>query len=922
MKLKSILKMQSVDILRKIEEYWDITPADLSHQQTEEEQRKQLIANLYQRLQNRPLWEKVFSRLAKEERDLVNFLAIHGGDLHVNEVRDRFFEGDSARLTETVNSLSQRGIVFFDSVPDVAEELILVGIPEPFLRYIELPSFWEGYLGNFLKEKSNNELKHIATQGLRVQPESACKNYLIWLIREHLLDPRFLRKYLERLPSGANQVLDILFDRKGVCVYRDLLELNVQKRYDHTRGDAIQWLLNTSGLLFTAVPGGNKYNNLLMIPRDVMYIINHHFQPDNRTFQELDSVTLIKKEQAPTVVLDNSNTLMRDLVVFCNFVDRYPVKMLATGGIGKNDLKKVLPLLSRFKSLKYAEFLSLFVIQKKFLVSTGDSYRVSNSFLRWLEDSQAAYRDIAWWWLKSTEWNEEFVEGNTVHIEPHPAGLTSIVAFRRTVIETLNEMPRDRWCVFKGFLEEVLPTVEQEIPGRGEPLVYDKHTRSNALVVESIVAECLQWLGILAVGLKHEKDTEVIGQRIGDGKVMKARGGSRGRPRKQPDIEFTFRFTDLGRYVFHHHPEHWGELFQSEDEDDIAPMQFDVDQFIVQPTHEVIVPPDLKLRTFYHLNEIAAIKSIDVMSILTITRDSVREGLDRGLRGEEMLDFLHKNSRTPIPDSLNQLIRDAAQKHGEVNMGYAGGYIIIDDQPLLEQIRLNKKIAPAIKDVVDNRLVLLRPDADVKRLARELQKVGFMPRLGSEHVHMREDDQFHLTLSREDMYTLIAAVQYTRECRDEHGKSVTEQRMTPLLERLKPDPRTFQALNDLAEPLVKTWARTSRSALESKIDDVKDKYQSQISQIVNTTMPRGVSKRNFDGPDPASDLDDIERMLDFAVENEFDIEIQYVKNNRDEVKEIVSPESVERDRLLGRCRSRGNAFAVYRIERIQEARLI
>ncbi len=283
-----------------------------------------------------------------------------------------------------------------------------MGIPEPFLRYIELPSFWEGYLGNFLKELSNNELKHVATQGLRIQPESACKNYLIWLLRKHLLDPKFLRAYMERLPGGAQNVMQLLLERKGVCVYRDLLELNVQRRYDHSRGDAIHWLMNTSGLLFTAVPGGNKYNNLLMIPRDVTFILQNHYQPDERTFHELDSVTLVTKEDSPTVILDNSNTFLRDLVVFCNIIDRYPVKVLATGGIGKNDLKKVLPYLSRFKSLKYAEFLSLFAIERKFLVSTGDSYRVSGTFLTWLEDSQSAYSDLITWWLKTTDWNEEY----------------------------------------------------------------------------------------------------------------------------------------------------------------------------------------------------------------------------------------------------------------------------------------------------------------------------------------------------------------------------------------------------------------------------------------------------------------------------------------------------------------------------------
>lgn len=922
MKLKSILKLQPVQQLQKIETFWSISPADLSAAASDEEKRQLLIANLYQRLQNRSLWERVFAALDADERNLVSFLAIHGGDLEQSEVVRRYFAGDSTRMHAMVAKLSERGIVFFDEVQEATQPLTLIGIPEPFLRYVELPSFWEYYLGFFLKEKSNNELKHIATQGLKIQPESACKNYLIWLLRENLLDPRFLRRYLERMPAGCQQVIDIMLERKGVCVYRDLLELNVQKRYDHSRGDAIQWLLNTSGLLFTAVAGGNKYNNLLMLPRDITYILQNHYQADDRTFQELDSITLVTKEEAPTVILENSNTVLRDLVVFSNFVNRYPVKVLSTGGIGKNDLKKALPLLSRHKSLKYAEFLSLFVVQKKFIISTGETYRVSNSFLKWIEDPHQAYADLVSWWLKTTEWNEEFIDGNVEHVEPAPTGLTSIVAFRRTVLEKLNEMPRDRWIKFDSFLEETLPAIEQEIPARSEPLAYDRHTRANELVVESILAECLHWLGIIAIGFRNDRDWENIGMRQGDGKLMRARGGSRGRPRKQPEVDFTLRFTDLGRQVFEVHPEHWPELFQSQDENAVRPMSFDVDHFILQPTHDVIVPPDLRLRTFYHLNEIAAIKSIDVMSILSITRESIRDGLDRGLRGEEILDFLRRNSRTPVPDSLVALVRECAEKHGEVNMGYAGGYIIIDDQPLLEQIKLNKKISPAIKEIIENRIVLLNTDADVKRLARELQKVGFMPRLGSEHVHMKDDELFQLTLSREDMYTLIAAIRYARECEDNKGNRVAEERLVPLLEKMKPDPRAFVMLNDLAEPLLKTWLRAQESSVDARLEELKTKYQSQLTRIVSTGIPRGVSKRSFDGPNPAVEQDDIERMLEFAVENEFEVEIQYVKSNREEVREAVAPESIERDRLLGRCRSRDNSFAVYKIDRITRARLM
>lgn len=921
MKLKSILKTLSIDQLREIESHWEIAPADLDKAKTDGKKQDLLIANLYQRLQSRSAWEIAVRGLTDAEMGLIHFLVIHGGDLEKSEVRRRYFDGDEKRLLDMVGGLARRGIVFLDEVPGLRSPLTLVGVPEPFLRFIDLPSFWEGYLGHFLKEHSNNELKHIATQGLRLQPESANKNYLIYLIRTALLDPKFLRRYLDQLPEGPSAVFQSLVERNGACVYRDLLELNIQRRYDHSRGDALQWLLNTSGLAFTAVPGGNKYNNLLMVPRDVMYVISNHFTEDNRSFRQLDSVTVVEKEKAPSTILDNSTTLLRDMVVFANFVDAHPVRVLATGGIGKNDLKKILPAISRHKTVKYVEFLSVFMIEKKFLVSTGETYRVSHTFLKWLEDSQAAYADLLAWWLKTASWNEEFVEGNTVHTEPKPTGLVSIVPFRRLVLEVLSEMPRDRWCLEEGFHEELLPKIAQDIPRRGDAFFYDKFTRSNELVTESIVAECLSWLGLVAIGLPSEREAELIGMRQGDGKTMKARGGSRGRPRKQKQFHFTFRFTDLGRFVFSRALDNWERLFEKENENEVTPLNFDVQSFIVQPTHEIMVPPDLELRAFYHLVQFCEVKSIDVMSLLVVTKDSLREGLDAGLTGEEIMDFLKQHSRTPVPDSMRYLIEECARKHGEVNMGHAGGFIVVDDELVLNQMQANRKIAPAIKKVLPGGVVILASDVDVKKLSREMQRIGFMPRLESEHVHIVDDERYNFSLTREDTVKLIAAVQMVLNMKDEKGREFAHDRMGPLLERLKSDQRSYSAIADLAEPLVQTWTKTLEDARQDEIEKVRREYDTRISHLMTNSVPRNTSKFTFDGPNPAKKPEDVHRMMDFAIEHEFEVEIDYTKANKDQVTETIAPESLERDRLYAHCRTR-DAYSVYRMDRILACRLV
>lgn len=921
MKLKSILKTLSTEHLRGIEQHWGIAPADLSATSNDEARKDLLINNLYQRMQHPAAWDHASRELATEDRNLIHFLTIHGGDLEAGEVCRRFFGGDKARMEKQVSALALRGLVFFDNVPGLSAPLRLAGVPEPFLRYIDLPSFWEGYLGHFLKEMSNNELKHVATQGLRLAPESANKNYLIHLIRSALLDPKFLRRYIERLTEPQRTAFQGLVETKGVCVYRDLLELNVPRRYDHSRGDAIQWLLQSSGLVFTAVPGGNKYNNLLMIPRDVMYILQNHYEPDNRTFAQLDSVTLVEKEKKPSVILDHSNTLLRDIVVFVNVIDRHPVRVMATEGISRNDLKKVQPMLAAHNSVKYCEFLALFLIENKFLVSTGETYRASHDFLDWIKDSQKAYTDILTWWLKTADWNEEFVDGNVAHTEPAVTGLVPIAGMRRLVIDALRDMPHDRWCVESGFYEEVLPRIRQEVPRRGDPLAYDKHTRSNELVVESLVAESLCWLGILAIGVGSEEDVELIGTRLGDGKTLKARGGSRGRPRKQKALHYTFRFTELGRFVFSRPVDAWERLFEPLDPNEFMPLKFDVTSFIVQPTHEVVVPPDLDLRTFFHLNEIGTVKSIDVMSILAITRESLREGLDRGFEGPAILDFLTKHSRTPLPETLKALIRECSEKHGEVNMGFAGGYILIDDTALLGQVTTNRKIAGSIKRVLDDRLVILHRDADVNKLSRELAKIGFLPRLESEHVHVTEDDLYNISLSREDLIKLIAALRFTMNARDEKGRDVATDRLGPLLERLKTDPRSFGVLNEQAEPLIRLWSKAVDGAVEARIAEKEREFENKLSHLVSNSVPRGTSKYNFDGPNPAEKLPDVRLMIDFAIENEFEVEIDYVKATHEKVTELIAPESLERDRLYAHCRTR-DAYSVYRMDRIQQARLV
>lgn len=918
MKLKSILRTLSYKTLQDILDFWKIQPPTLDDELEEKHRRGIMADYLYPRLQNRQFFEGAYAQLSEEEKDLIFFLAIHGGDLEKEEVLERFFNGDAEEFDGIVTSLSSKGFVFIDDLSDEEVGAVLVGLPEPYLRYIELPSYWEGYLGNFLKDLSTQQLKTMAHTGMKLQLDSMKKNFLLSRIRKFLLNPTKLKEYISSLPTNERQVFNTLLERKGICVYRDLLDVGYQKRYDHSKADYINNLLAVSGLVFTAVHKPNKYNNLLMIPRDISYIIEKSFKPDRRSLKDLDTVSLPGRESPPTIVLDNSNSLLRDVVIFASFINRNAVKTLSNGGIGKNDLKKVLPLLSANKTVKYVSFIVLFLISKKFIIGVGGHWKVSNTFVKWLEDSQECYQDIFHYWLETSEWNEEYLDGNTVHTETSPTNLVNIPEMRKLVLKNIEIIPHDRWIDFGAFVESLMPQVEINIPKRGSQLVLERNNRPNTLVVESIIAETMYWLGLVTLGLSNIRDSERLGNRLTD---VSESAGKRIKADREQQLQFFFKLTDLGSFVLEGLYLEPQKLFESQSHNVVTPLNYDIMEFTVQPNLEVITPPDLNLKSFYHLNEFSDIKTVDVMSTLTISKESLREGMDKGLRGEDILKFLAESSRQRLPDTVRHLISECSDKHGEVNMGFAGGYIRVDDPILLEELKSQKRIRSLIKDIVEDKLVLLAPDVNVKKLAKELQRLGFMPQLDSEQVHLTSEGRYHLSLTKEDLYYLIGALQFILAVEDELGTSVTDDRVAPLLERLKPESKSSYNLYFFAESIAKGFSKRFKSAMKKKIGEATTKYKKQVSRLITSTSPRAPSKYSFSGPNPSTKKGDIKNMIDFAIDNNFEMEIKYLKANDEQVEEVVDPESADTDKLYAYCEKR-DSYSVYRLDRIRQTRLL
>jgi hypothetical protein len=919
MKLKSILKTLSLDTLRTIHRFWAFNPPRGAKPTDDEETaRNTLVSFLYPRLQLRHSFQGTFAKLGKDERDLIFFLAIHGGDLETAEVVERCFARNTAAFDVVARSLSERGFVFREDVELGGEAIEMTGLPEPYLRYVELPSYWEGYLGSFLKGLTAPQLRAIANQGLKLRLSTSKKHLLIWRIRRALTDPRFLREHVAGLPSEQNDILATLLEKRGVSVYRDLLDQSYLRRYDHARADHIRALSVVSGLVFTAVEGENKQNNLLMVPRDLVFTIRSGYHADRRSLRELDTVSMPSAETRK-MVLDNSTHLLRDLVILVSSIRAAAPRVLSGGGIGKNDLKKILPDLSSNKTLKYVRFLTLFAIRKFFLLPVNDAWTVSGTFESWIEDAQKAYADLYAAWLDSTEWNEEFPEGDTIHVDPVPSNLLHAAVLRRMVLRNLESIPHNDWIDFDGFADGMISQIEVGIPGRN-PADDAPMTRHNILALESVIAESLYWLGIVAVGVASPDRYGDLGSRGDETMDPLTRRGVSAKSKTPNDYAFAFKATALGRQILAGHSGDPVRLFGARGNGNRPRIEMKARQFTVQPSLEILAPPDLALPILYRLTQFCEVVSVDVMSTLSITRRSVREAMDRGLDGEGILAFLDSHSTIPAPETVRHLIQECSSKHGQVDVGRAGGYIHVDDSAALEEIRAHRHVRRQVKKIIGRKLILLTPQADVGRLAKELRKAGFMPRVDSENVQPANDGAFYVRFTAKELYDTLGILKFVVAMEDELGRQLTDGKARPLFERLQPDSSSRLNFQDFAESISKGFLRRYHAARKKQIEAVAGRYKRQLTRLL--TAGRTVERpADYRGVNPARRPEDIRRLVQHAVESESRVEIVYTAVKDRRMSDTIEPESINDDKIYAFSDDR-NGHAMFSLSRVRRATLV
>src|SRR5699024_687234 len=150
-----------------------------------------------------------------------------------------------------------------------------------------------------------------------------------------------------------------------------------------------------------------------------------------------------------------------------------------------------------------------------------------------------------------------------------------------------------------------------------------------------------------------------------------------------------------------------------------------VSEVIVQADLTILAPGPLVPDLAAEFALLADVESAGAATTYRITETSLRRALDAGRTDAGIRDLLSRTSITPVPQSLDYLIRDVARRHGRLRVGTALSFIRCDDPSLVAQVLGSPAAeACALRSVAPTVLVSQARPLDVVDALREH---GFAP---------------------------------------------------------------------------------------------------------------------------------------------------------------------------------------------------
>ncbi|NOU95239.1 hypothetical protein GC093_18710 [Paenibacillus sp. LMG 31456] len=147
--------------------------------------------------------------------------------------------------------------------------------------------------------------------------------------------------------------------------------------------------------------------------------------------------------------------------------------------------------------------------------------------------------------------------------------------------------------------------------------------------------------------------------------------------------------------------------------------------FYVQPDFEILVPPSVPYAIRWELAAIADQQKADLVSVYKLNKASLQRGLEKGLRLEELLMFLDKQSLYGIPENVKLTLEQWAKPFGKVKLAEVL-LLRCEDAAVAEAVKKLPGCSACILEEIGEQAWIVRTD-QLKQLTDLLNKAGWMP---------------------------------------------------------------------------------------------------------------------------------------------------------------------------------------------------
>ena len=851
MKLRAALTAQPVPLLHSIASETDLETGDHLNKPA-------LIDALSRHLAQPAAVKRHLSRLSAPCRDLLTHLAAEGGELPRSVAIKELGHGFEHRFTEMIESATLLGLAFQDTQVHGNDDP-LVGVPESILKSFPLPANLQNRLRALLVNYSLGQLKTFADD-LGVKTRETRRPFLIELIRDHLSSPDELKAYLKALSEDRRDVLDFVLSESSPT------PADVESRLGEVSVRALEDLIWKTPLFVAPESSRLSHDHPLVIASDLAQILESLARAQGGRLESPPEEALNDKATAPSRIAALGDLLPRDLGTLLGLIERKRPKTLKRGGMPKGELREAGRFFKADEDPGYPDFLMLFAEDAGLLSPENGRWVLSKTGPRRLANHASLLKSLVTFWKETDRWNEWAADRASINGRKGRAN--ELKALRAEVLAGLAHCPDNTWVAYNQFyrtLAKLSPAFKTLTDGPAAGTVLSSRGTTADELLRRMLVGAIAWMGLIDIG--------------NPGAFERPLHASEGA---------CFKLTAAGRNV----------LKRSKEDVSFGVPSNPESRFIIQPNLEVLAPPELPVTDYVQLCGLTDLKSIDVVSHFQITREAILGALNRGFTSTRILRFLRERSATGVPDMVKFLVKDCGDKHGEIQIRLASGYVCVDIPARLDELFAQKQIAELLGERFAPTVAGIKVGARPESLAQLLTKQGYMPSF--EHVDQSETESSHqVHLSTTDLSELVGFL---------------ESAVSFLDERLGEKPHD---ITHLAQRLRRVLRRTPGESIGSRTEAHADLFERIIDQVRESDGSTTLAE--FTGPNPASENDDIMSVVDFAIRRKLCLRLEYgAQGNGDRV---VQPTSEDEKMLYAYCRNR-KGDRVFRLDRIHRVELL